>query len=350
MKKPIATFSTDWHIKDDNTEQIIDLVTQQCELNKKLGVKSMICLGDVFNSRKSQSLLALNTFGKILDIIDENKLILFCIAGNHDRVNYESEDSFLDQFKYHPAIRLITNPSEGVLFRNNNIYLRLIPFYSSDIWLKKLTELNEFIIDEGFNDRKNILCSHIAVNGSVNNDGSKQESSIKTSLFKDFHKVFLGHFHNCHKVGKNIYHLPSIQQNNFGEDEDKGFTVLYDDGSHELIKSEFKPFIKVKLDVNKASKKEIDETIKKYEKESKNANIRFILEGSGEKLKSISKEKFIQAGIDVKTKNCEIDIIEDFDEVEITKYDSENIIDEFEEFCELKDLDFKEGLKYLKDE
>ena len=78
--------------------------------------------------------------------------------------------------------------------------------------------------------------------------------------------------------------------------------------------------------------------------------MRFILEGSGEKLKSISKEKFLQAGIDVKTKNCEIDIIEDFDTVEITQYTDENIIDEFDEFCELKDLDFETGIKYLKNE
>lgn len=223
-----------------------------------------------------------------------------------------------------------------------------MPFINNDIWIQNFNNLKESINGSFTKDFKHILCSHIAVNGSVNNDGSKQESTIKPSLFKEFHKVFLGHFHNRHKIGANIYHLPSIQQNNFGEDEEKGFTVLYDDGSHELIKSKFKPFIKVKIDVNKTSKEELNEVIKEYEKQSQNASVRFILEGSGEKLKSISKEKFLQAGIDVKTKNCEIDTIEDFDTVEITQYTDENIIDEFDEFCELKDLDFETGIKYLK--
>lgn len=348
-KKILATFSTDWHIKEDNTEQIIDLVTQQCELNKKSGCKIMVCLGDVFNSRKSQTLLVLNTFGKILDIIDSYGLILYCIPGNHDKTSYESNESFLDQFQYHPALSLIKLLG-GIPFRDTNVFLHFIPFFSNDLWVEKFKELldHQEIIPHIDNKTKHILCSHIAVQGSQNNDGTKVESSIKPSMFKDFHKVFLGHYHNQQQIGSNIFHLPSIQQNNFGEDEEKGFTVLYEDGSHELVKSKFKPYKKVKIDVDKLSKSELNEVINEYTKEAQNSYVRFILEGREETLKSIDKDKFLQVGIDVKTKSNEIGIIEDFDTVEISQYTDENIVEEFEQFCEEKGLDFKQGIKYLK--
>jgi len=350
MKKPIATFSTDWHIKDDNANQIIDLVIQQCKLNKKLGVKYIICLGDVFTAKikaghniwntKSLTQIEIETFDNILTIIKKNKQTLISIVGNHDKSDGDKEYSFLNQFRHHPNFHLISGNREYDIVEG--VRLNFISYFKDEVWLQQFKQLS--LLKDGIN----ILCSHRAFNGSVNNDGSKVEETISPKVVSDYKSVFLGHYHNQSKVGSNIFHLPSIQQNNFGEDEEKGFTVLYDDGSHELVKSSFKPFIKVKIDVNKTSKEEINNYINEYQKQSENAHIRFILEGNEEILKSINKEKFLQAGIDVKTKSCEIGVIEDFDTVEITKYNDENIIEEFEMFCEEKGLDFNEGVKYLK--
>lgn len=335
MKKPISIISNDQHIKDDNVEEKKGLIKQQCELAKKLGVDNVCLLGDLIDSRKSQTLKVLNGVSDIFNIFKSYNLQCHIISGNHEKVNYRSDESFLDTFKFHPNVNLYQDITEVNL---HGLNITFIPFWEDDILIKKLAKAKD----------QSIIFSHFGTNQSKNNDGSLHNSSITVESLKRFKKVMLGHFHQMDKIGSNIYHLPSLQQNNFGEDENKGFTVLYDDGSHELVKSIFKPFIKLKIDVNKTSKKEIDDYIKEYEKQSETANIRFILEGTGEKIKSISKNKFINAGIDIKTKNCEIDIIEDFDDIEITQYNSENIIDEFEEFCEIKELDFKEGLKYLK--
>lgn len=348
MKKEVlATFSTDWHIKDDNVDQIIDLVIQQCELNKKLKCSYIICLGDVFNSRKSQTLLVLNTFGKILDIVDSYEMHLWCIPGNHDKTSYESEESFLDQFRYHPCFKLI-NKAGGLPFKDEKVFLHFLPFFSNELWLEKYEEFMDYMgVGEFKPDDKHILCSHIAIQGSRNNDGTKVESSIKPSMFKSFYKVFLGHYHNQQQIGQNVFHLPSLQQNNFGEEEDKGFTVLYEDGSHELVHSKFKKFIKVNIDLSETSTKELNEYINEYQKDTQNSHIRFIIEGEEEVLKSLSKEKFLQAGIDIKTKSNEIGIVEEFDTVDLNKYTEESILDEFKEFCEERELDFNEGIKYL---
>ncbi|MCK9544173.1 MAG: metallophosphoesterase [Novosphingobium sp.] len=345
-KKILATFSTDWHIKDDNAEQIIDLVTQQCELNKKLKCSYIICLGDVFNSRKSQTLLVLNTFGKILDIIESYEMYLWCIPGNHDKTSYESEESFLDQFRYHPCFKLI-NKAGGLPFKDEKVFLHFLPFFSNELWLEKYEQLIDYVGEFEDND-KHILCSHIAVQGSRNNDGTKVESSIKPSMFKHFYKIFLGHYHNQQQIGGNVFHLPSIQQNNFGENEDKGFTVLYEDGSHELIPSKFKKFVKVKIDLSETSVEELNEYINEYQKDTENSYIRFVISGEEEVLKGINKDKFLQAGIDIKMKNNDIDVVEEFDSVEINKYTEESIIEEFKEFCEDRSLNFEKGLKYLR--
>lgn len=68
-------------------------------------------------------------------------------------------------------------------------------------------------------------------------DGTEVKSELKPSMFEMFKKVYLGHYHNYQRVGSNIYHLGSVQQNNFGEDEKKGFWLLDSDLEVDLIPS-----------------------------------------------------------------------------------------------------------------
>ena len=279
---------------------------------------------------------------EILNIVGDYQLILTCISGNHDRTDYESEKSFLDPFKHHPNLVLI-NDYNTITF--DGVNLHLIPFFKESLWLEKF---NEYKFDGNWN-LKNILCSHIAVNGSRSNDGTEMNNGIPHSLFKDFDKVFLGHFHDMQQPAKNIFHLPSIQQNNFGENNEKGFTVLYSDGSHELVKSKFKEYVKVKIDVDKVSKKELNDMVTEYSNQAKDSYIRFILEGTEDKIKSINKDVLQSSGIDIKTVNKEIEnVTVDFDEIEIKKYTKEDLLDEFKMFCEEYDKDYEKGLEYIK--
>jgi exonuclease SbcD len=338
-KQPIAVFSTDWHIKDDNVESVVDLVTQQCELAKKLGVFILVCLGDVFNSRKSQTLLCLNTFGRMLDVIQKNNLTLYCIPGNHDKTDYESEESFLDSFEHHPNFCLFKKYKYSDIV--TGIRLHFLPFLKEEQWLSKF---NYDLSEKG----KNILCSHIAVVGSCNNDGTRIDNGISPTIFKEFDSVLLGHYHDMQQPAKNIFHLPSIQQNNFGENSEKGFTVLYSDGSHELVKSKFKEYIKVKIDVDKVSKKELNDLVTEYSDKTKDNYVRFVLEGTEDKIKSLNKDVLQSSGIDIKTVNKEIENVSvDFDTVEIKKYTKDDLLDEFSQFCEEYDEDYIEGIKYL---
>jgi len=342
MKKPIITISTDWHLNYSNTEQIKYLITQQCELTKSLGLTSTICLGDIFDKRAGQKIEELCSIDEILDIFTEYKIELYAIPGNHDKQNYDSPKSFLQPYKHHPNFHYIDLcyglPIDGIMFH-------LLPFFKEDVWLKKLHELIDYI--EDFSDKKHILLSHQALNGSKNNDGTNVANNISVSEFIKFDKVLLGHYHNQQQVGTNIYHIPAIRQKDFGEDNQKGFIVVYNDGSFELVKSKFIEFEVVQIDFDKISKKDYLALQKQYSNSDK--NIRFEFYGSTENVKAINKDELVVLGIDakIKIKGVEESITEYKEEVII--YNKDNIIDKFISFCKEKEIDQADGIIYLKE-
>lgn len=335
MSIPIAILSTDLHAKTDNVEQVKDLIQQKIKLGEKLQVKTLIVLGDIFDSRQAQPLIVLQFWEEILDLIYEAGMNLICIPGNHDKTDYSKRYSFLGPFKHHPAFTLMDDYdfiklAEGLC----GIF---IPYFEEDKWLEYFQETKKYLKNE-----KYILFSHQALTGSVNNDGSKIENSLKPSIFEKFFKVFLGHYHNQQKIGKNIYHIPSIQANNFGEDNEKGFTVLYDDGSHELIHSEFKQYYTLKVDLDKISKDELNDLKKDGSlliKES-GANVRFKFEGSEDKVSALQKEEYTALGIDVKKEHKTIvKSIQKAETGEVIVYNNETILKKFDSFCEEESYD-----------
>ena len=251
------------------------------------------------------------------------------ISGNHEKSNYSSKDSFIDPFKNHPALGLIREYEYEDT--ENRIRLHFIPYFEENVWLEEFKKI------EYLKEYKNILMSHQAVQGSVNNDGSKVNNSIKVSLFKDFYKVFLGHYHNEMQVGSNIYHLPSIQANNYGENNEKGFTILYEDGSHELIKSDFKEYYTIKVDLDKVNNDDLTELKKQGSELIKEvgANVRFKFEGSNDKVLALKIEEFISLGIDVKKEHkTVIQSIEKAETGEVIVYNDKTILSKFDSFCE----------------
>lgn len=341
VKIPITIMSNDWHISPSTIETVTSVIMQKIDLCKKLGVKQVIVGGDIFQSRQSQPLSVLKCFENILDEFNKEGIKVNAIPGNHDKTNYDSQDSFLDSFTHHPSMRLV---KQGVILDMKGVKIRMIPFISDNIFISALNKsFEQYPVEE-----KEILVSHIAVNGSINNDGTKVTGSISPSILKPFTTVLLGHYHNYHKVSGEIYHTPSIYQKDFGEDVNKGFTVIYDDCSFEIVNSEFKKFETVELDLDKLTSKEFREQVKSLDSDSN--NIRLKIKGSEEKIKSIKIDELKMSGFFVKTEQK--DIIDSINQVEsgnIVEHTSSTIIDEFFKFCEKEEYEGIEiGEIYLK--
>jgi len=330
--------STDWHLTPNNIEQRKGLIGQQIQFAKKLGVTHHICLGDVFQSRQSQPLAVLIGLNDIFNMLSNAEQKIYVIPGNHDKTDYNSKDNFLMPFEGHWAAAILSEPSTCVLIENHPFVF--MPFFEKDIWIENYKKAIEQYGDSG-----NILISHIAVDGSTNNDGSKVSSPINPKMFSGFKKVFLGHYHNQQQIGENVFHLPSIAPKDFGEDNNKGFTILYSDYSTELIKAEFKEFITVKVDLDEVDIKTLNGLKKKYA--NSDNNIRFKIVGSEEKIKSIKKDDYSSLGIDIKTELTETEFSEPELCVDNIVLTNEKIIEEFKLWCEKESKDCDEGLKYL---
>mgnify|MGYP000150525071 CR=1 FL=1 len=336
-KQPIAIFSTDKHLKEDNALDLFDLAEQEIALAQELGVTTIVWLGDIFDSRLSQRQELLNCLTEMLNMYYEAGLNIICIPGNHDKTDYEADESFLTPYKYHPGFDLIETPQARVI---GGVDFDFVPFYSVDMWLDKFAQL------EPPPGTKSVLCSHTAVQGSINNDGKVVENRIKTKLFHNYGKVLLGHYHNAQQPASNVFHLPSVRQNNFGEDEEKGFTVLYSDTSFDFIKSDFVPYREINVDVAKVSKTDLQ---KLYKEVDENAHSRVVLIGDQQSVKGINKKWFTEHGIAVKAKYTDVEVTEVEEKEVAQELSGEDLKDKFAAFCAEKGYNYKEGFELLKE-
>lgn len=338
MRKPIAIISTDWHLNDNNAVQLLDIADEEVALAKKLGVNRIVWLGDMFDSRMSQRQDLLNCFDAIIGAHTRQGLSIHCIPGNHDKTNYRDDESFLTPYRYHPDFHLYEQ-EEGVLLGNVAAYF--VPFYQQDVWVKHFKNIRDIARGDA-----SILFSHTAIEGSINNDGSVVESSIKASMFKDFDRVFLGHYHNAQQPAKSVFHLPSVCQNNFGEDTDKGFTVLYDDLSFELVKATFKPYLTAKFPADTFTRDLVNHLV--GEAKSGDMHLRVVITGDQQAVKGVDRKTLQAAGISVKVKYDDVEVTEPEQRTETVKeLSGTDIKEKFVKFCEANSYSVEEGLSLL---
>ena len=311
MKKPIALIWNDVHLKNGNEEEVLIAFRYMIEKAKELGIKRTIFAGDLFDSRTMQRLKVLQTFDTMLDELHQAGMTTDLISGNHDKTVYASYDSFLESY---------------------------LPFFSDDMLIPMLEE----------SKGSDILISHFEMAGSTHLGRTSEKTAINQKLLKKWKKVYLGHYHNWHEISKDIVHLPSFIQASFGEDSNKGFTILYDDLSYEIIQGRFKHYTKVVIDLNKEGIIHIKSLIKQY----KNSvdTIRFEFIGEESKLKALDKSIFKDTGINVVIKYENKYEIEDTKTPEIIEhYDKEQVRGSFKDFCDKKNLKHKEGLELLEE-
>lgn len=110
-KEPIAIISTDKHLQEANALELLDIAEQEIALAQEQGVDTVIWLGDIFDSRLSQRQELLTCLTEMIELYHEHGITLLCIPGNHDKTDYESDESFLTAYKYHPGFNLYETPT-----------------------------------------------------------------------------------------------------------------------------------------------------------------------------------------------------------------------------------------------
>jgi len=341
MKKPIALLFTDIHIERDDIDLVKSILEQSLELAREKHIRYIFLLGDIFTERTGQNMFCLNLFLWYVGKFNTKNVNqeLFIIAGNHDKVDQNIKASYLDIYDVHRNVTVI---NEYDFLTVDGMTFHFIPYFKDKKKIEKI--LNSFPTND--ND---YLLTHLAFNGVMNNDGELVTEGIPIKWAKRFKKVFVGHYHNESTVGSNIHYIGSSHAHNFGENNNKGFTLLYNDGSHELIRSSFPKYIQKKIDLSVMNRVQIESLKKKYSGSENFIRFKFI--GTDEQLVTIDKREYEKVGIDVKKESVElIRGVHSAENNSFVSFNSKKIKQCFFEYCSKNKITGKRkelGLNYM---
>lgn len=274
MKQPVSVWITDTHLSENTIEINQSIFRQAFDVCDQLGVKSLLHGGDCFTSRKGQTEIVLNAFKSILDEAAERQIIIYAIAGNHDKTDLASEESFLDAFDGHPAFVVF---KAGMILSNEYVDLHFLPYFDEKlVYAEKLKEISANVSDS----RISILCTHVGIEGSFTNKGARKENEITPDKFNAFTYVIIGHYHNRQILeGGKIIYTGSSYQANFGEDKEKGAVIIYDtdnkDEIFDFIIFDFPEYITVDILPEDLTKNLVDQVRQKQLE----ANVRIKIQG-----------------------------------------------------------------------
>lgn len=350
MKKVVGIFVTDTHLDKGNGELVKDIFDQLIIICKEYKTNRIFHGGDVFTNRSGQPLQCLTDWKDILKKLSQNKIELHVIPGNHDKTDSDDERSYLDVYT-EPCVHLYRSADAKLI---DGVCFAFIPFFTDEKWLEEYRRVTEYMADmsDAIGESPRILIAHSGFDGVLNNDGTRVDSIIKPSMFKNWTKVLIGHYHNASELADNVIYPGSAYQNNYGENiTDKGFTIIFEDGSTKFVPSKFPKYIKHVIDAK--DKDTLRNLIDKYDDENRKDYIRFVFTGKKEDCQLINIAE-IQGkyGIDCKFQATETaEAMQISQEDSVFAYDKKSIIKDFIKFCSdnnIRGEQMKYGLDLVK--
>ena len=341
---PCLLLLNDIHISKDNIPAFKANWQEAIDICRKMDVKEIAIGGDLFFSRAAQTLDVLLAVHDALLTAAEHGIHVTIAEGNHDKVNQENERGYCHVFDQHSNVLVCDEYVSLPLGDDCRFVLHMMGYFPEDgSFCTRLDRLKEEALDP---KRLNFLYIHEGINGALAQPNDKE---LPAKIFEDFDKVFVGHYHNRTIIDKTrIEYIGSSRQHNFGEDEEKGYTVIYTDGSHEFIKNKVNTRYRV-IDVSaeRAGLRLMDE-LREIDADGR-YKVKVRVHAPQAAMKSVDKAALLDAGA------TKVELIADDEEMlEVAasslfeKFDSHRIRETYEEFCRERQIDdVAIGLEYL---
>ena len=341
---PCLLLLNDIHISKDNIPAFKANWQEAIDICRKMDVKEIAIGGDLFFSRAAQTLDVLLAVHDALLTAAEHGIHVTIAEGNHDKVNQENERGYCHVFDQHSNVLVCDEFVSLPLGEDCRFVLHMMGYFPEDgSFCTRLDRLKEEALDP---KRLNFLYIHEGINGALAQPNDKE---LPAKIFEEFDKVFVGHYHNRTIIDKTrIEYIGSSRQHNFGEDEEKGYTVIYTDGSHEFIKNQANTRYRV-IDVaaERAGLHLMDE-LREIDADGR-YKVKVRVHAPQAAMKSVDKVALLDAGA------TKVELIADDEEMlEVAasslfeKFDSHRIRETYEEFCREKQIDdVAIGLEYL---
>lgn len=342
MREPIALLINDIHVSKDNIAEFESNWSETLSVCEKYGITELIVGGDMFTSRASQTLSTLLSVKHALTKAVCQGIYVTIAEGNHDKVNQEEFEGYNHLWSGLKDIEVVDTYKylswEGCDF----VFLVISYFPENGTFMDKLREAVELTLNENpqFHKSDIILYIHEGVHGALGD--FEIEGELKQEPLLEFKSVLCGHYHNRVKIKNTpIEYIGSSRQANFGEDEEKGYTILYSDGTTGFVKNEVNIRYKtVEVSLDKAEKLEFNRD-ERY-------RVRLKVRGEEHKAKLFDKQKFLDMGfnkVELSIENPKDVVVGEADIQQ--KYDKQGIRNEYKNYCNEKSIDSTLGLKYL---
>lgn len=342
MKTPLALLINDLHINKDNIAEFQKNWDEAIEVGKKYNVGDIIIGGDLFTSRSSQTLPVLLAVKEALLKAVSHGFYITIARGNHDCIDPESSESYCDLYSHLSRVEIIKDWKCIAWGGCDWGLLVMCYFPEGGSFLKRFQDALESIKSDfsNFTTSECILYLHEGIHGALGDFEIPGE--LPQEPFLGFKSVLCGHYHNRTKIKNTpIEYIGSSRQNNFGEDEEKGYTILFSDGSTEFVKNQVNTRYKtVVLNADSIEDYQlVKESLYKYK----------VKVGCNEKqAKLFDKQKLIEKGFDKIEVVTESAVSKEVVASGISeKYDKLGIKREYQNYCEENSIDSRLGIKYL---
>lgn len=229
--------------KNERLEDCLNALKWVFETARKNEIKSILFGGDFFHDRQKIDIYTYQrTFEILRDELSRSRMNLFLLLGNHDIwFNDNTDISSVLPFSALQGVKVIKSPERLVIEDHNWDF---IPFTHNPI--KSIEDLNE---KDG---EKEYAIGHLAIDGAIlhNNQYSDvaiehdgEMVTISPSIFNEYKRTFLGHYHAEQKVNKSVEYVGSPLELSFGEAFQKKHIIIFDcdKNKSEYVENDFSP-------------------------------------------------------------------------------------------------------------
>ena len=341
-KEACILLLNDIHVSKDNIPEYLANWHEALEVCATHGVKEIAFGGDMFQSRSSQTLDVLLAVHDALLEAEHSGIRVILANGNHDKVNQENVRGYCHVFDQHNNVTM-ADTFYTVTRESWDFALHVGAYFPED---GTFTErLNEWHSTNTVDGKLNYLYIHEGINGAL---GQPAENELPAKTFRGFDRILVGHYHNRTQVKPNIEYIGSSRQANFGEDEEKGYTLIYTDGSTEFIKNSVNVRYQV-IDVDASHvNAHLHDRLEEIRMDGR-YRTKVRIHGASAETSNINKEQLLQSG----AKKVEIVHEESLptggeSSGLFEKFDSRKIQESYKNFCQEKEIeDVALGLNYL---
>lgn len=341
---PCVLLLNDIHISKDNIPEFTANWNEALDICRRLNVREIAMGGDLFMSRATQSLDVLLAVHDALLSAAECGIRVVLAEGNHDKVDQEDPRGYCHVFDQHSNVLVADDYLSLPTLDGRRFVLHMIGYFPENgTFCDKLEAVKANALQP---DKLNFLYIHEGINGALSQPNDKE---LPAHIFRDFDKVFVGHYHNrCIIPGTRIEYIGSSRQHNFGEDDQKGYTVLYSNGEHEFIQNRANTrYCTLDVPLEEAGI-HLTDRLDEIRAEGR-YKVRVRVHCNPEQASGVDRTALIESGA------SKVEVIsENIDTVDISstelfeRYDKKKIRESYEEFCRTRQIEDPElGIVYL---